>query len=85
MQKGEQILSKRAVAERLDVSPPTVDRREHEDPAFPRRRQLGPGRVGWLASELDSYILALPVGALTERTAAARAARRHGGERAASR
>lgn len=28
--------------------------------SFPRRRQVGPGRVGWRESEVDAWIRALP-------------------------
>lgn len=27
---------------------------------FPKRRQVSPGRVGWLASEIESYLEQLP-------------------------
>ena len=76
----EQVLTKSVFAERMGVSPPTVERRELEairkgDETFPRRRQLGAGRVGYLESEVDAYLRALPTGPLVERTAAARAER----------
>jgi prophage regulatory protein len=30
---------------------------------FPKRRQLGPNRVGWLASEIDAWLKSRPVAA----------------------
>jgi predicted DNA-binding transcriptional regulator AlpA len=73
---AERIITKTEAAQRLGVSVPTLDRREAQaaaagDGTFPRRRQLGPGRVGFLESEVDAYLRALPVGPLSGRTAAA--------------
>lgn len=73
---AERIISKAETARRNGVSVPTWERREAEaiesgDETFPRRRQLGPGRIGYLESEVDARLRALPVGPLTARTAAA--------------
>ena len=78
---AERVISKKEFAARKGISPPTLDRQETaardkahpEHETFPRRRRIGGGRVGFLESEVDAYLLSLPVGPLTERTAAARA------------
>ena len=45
------------------VSDITLDRWE-ADGKFPRRRQIGPGIVGWLASEIAEWQKSRPAGAL---------------------
>jgi hypothetical protein len=74
---AEKILSRRETAARKGVSPATWDRQEAEalaagDPTWPRRRLCGKGRIGYLESEVDAHLRALPVGDLADRTKAAR-------------
>jgi predicted DNA-binding transcriptional regulator AlpA len=57
------------------VSKVTLDRYEAAG-VIPRRRQLSRGRIGWLLSEVNEKLRALPVGPLTAKTAAATQARR---------
>jgi len=54
------ILRKSEVISLTGLSCSTIDRLER-DGAFPRRRQIGPMAVGWLASELDEWANNLPV------------------------
>ena len=70
----ERLIGRQAVADMFGCSPSTVDRLEVEG-KIPRRRQLSGGRVAWIYSELVQAIHALPQGPLTNRTAAALAAR----------
>ncbi len=76
----ERMIRKAEAARRKGVSLATWDRqgaeaRRRGDETFPRLRQLGRGRVGYLESEVDAYLRSLPVGPLRDRTAAARASR----------
>ena len=57
------ILRKSEVISLTGLSPSTIERLER-DGTFPRRRQLGPHAVGWLASELDEWAKSLPVAPL---------------------
>jgi len=70
--EDERLVGRRLVAEMLGVSAATVDRLEAAG-VIPRRRRLSAARVGWLHSELVAVLRNLPEGALTARTAAARA------------
>ncbi len=63
------ILRKPDVIQRTGLSASTIDRLER-DGAFPRRRQLGPKAVGWLASELDEWEQALPMGKASRQASA---------------
>lgn len=64
----EHIITHREFARRLGVSVATLDRREAEAVAeknktFPRRRALGTGkngRIGYLESEVTTYLRELP-------------------------
>src|SRR5262245_33976782 len=69
---AERIIPRRVFAARLGTSEATLVRREEDDPTFPPRRVLSAGRVGYLESEADAYMRALPVGRLVSRTKAAR-------------
>ena len=51
----ERILDKRDVSEVTGVSTVTLWRMEKAG-QFPRRRQITPGRVGWLQSEVLQWI-----------------------------
>lgn len=53
------ILTKREVAEKISYHPESIGRLE-ASAGFPRRLRLGPGkhgRVGWIESEVDDWIL----------------------------
>jgi predicted DNA-binding transcriptional regulator AlpA len=68
------LLKRTEVAALLGVSPSSVDRLERAG-VLPHRRQLG-GAARWLRAEVEAALAALPAGANTARTQAARAARR---------
>jgi prophage regulatory protein len=55
----DRIISIREATERLGVNRATLGRWQR-DGIMPPRRQLGPGRVGWLATELASWLETLP-------------------------
>ena len=48
------------VVERTGLSQTTLWRRERAG-EFPKRRRLGPNAVGWMESEVDEWLEALPV------------------------
>jgi predicted DNA-binding transcriptional regulator AlpA len=50
------IISWRTFAQRLNTSLSTAKRLESDDPGFPRKVQVSPGRVGFFEDEADSYI-----------------------------
>lgn len=54
------VLSIPQVCAALGISRPTLDRYIATNPAFPRKKKLGPRLVGFLRSELESYIRSLP-------------------------
>jgi prophage regulatory protein len=54
-----QIIRRPAVRARTGLSDSSIDRREREG-AFPRRRRIGPGAVGWIAAEIDEWIASRP-------------------------
>ena len=74
----EAILGKREIGRRTGLSERTI-RRLEERGELPMRRQISPGRSGWLESEIDEYLRSRPAGPLSERTAAASRAARAGG------
>lgn len=43
----------------VGLAPSTVDRLER-DGIFPARRRVGPGVVGWLASEVEDFLKRQP-------------------------
>lgn len=71
---SERALTRRAVAERLGCSEQTV-RRLVRSGALPPPRQISPGRVGHLESEINEYLRAARPEPLSGRTRAANAAR----------
>lgn len=61
--KSEKILSRSDVVERVGVSYPTIWTWSKAG-QFPAARSLGTGhggRVGWLQSEIDAWMKALPI------------------------
>lgn len=44
------------VCERLTISKPTLRRYAKAGGDFPRKVQLGPRRIGYLASDVDRYV-----------------------------
>lgn len=50
------ILTVNQVCERLTISEPTLRRYAKAGRGFPRKIQLGPRRVGYLASDVESYV-----------------------------
>ncbi len=46
---------RKTLLEKIPVSNVTIWRMEKTG-SFPKRRQLSPGRVGWLASEVDAWL-----------------------------
>ncbi|MDO8956990.1 MAG: AlpA family phage regulatory protein [Deltaproteobacteria bacterium] len=55
MEEAERILRKPELFNRIPVSDPTIWRWEKLG-LFPRRIQLGGNSVGWIASEVDSWL-----------------------------
>lgn len=55
-----QIISPREVCQILGVSRTTLWRVERDDDTFPRRRRLTANRVGYLSSEINEWLAALP-------------------------
>ena len=74
MSSAALLLKRTEVAALLGVSPSSVDRLERSG-ALPQRRRLG-GAARWLRAEIEAALAALPAGADSSRTQAARAARR---------
>lgn len=52
---SEKILRKQQLPEIVGLSVPTIWRMEQKG-LFPARRQISPGCVGWLQSEIDKWI-----------------------------
>lgn len=46
---------RKTLLQKIQLSDVTIWRMEKAG-EFPKRRQLSPGRVGWLASEVDAWI-----------------------------
>ncbi|EMB4117870.1 AlpA family phage regulatory protein [Pseudomonas aeruginosa] len=59
MQQPEKYLSEKAVCDRVGVSRCTLWRWQQEG-TFPKRRQIGPRRVAWLESELNTWFASRP-------------------------
>ena len=53
------VLKLQDVVSRTSMSRSAIHRREKAG-TFPSRREIGPGSVGWLESEIDEFIRALP-------------------------
>jgi prophage regulatory protein len=51
----QDIISKKMVIKMTSLGDRTIDRMEGKG-LFPRRRQLTPGRVGWLTREIEEWI-----------------------------
>lgn len=54
------IYRKKTVLEKCGISETTL-RRWMANEGFPRPRQLGPRAVGWVAVEIDTWLVARPV------------------------
>jgi prophage regulatory protein len=59
----DRILGKHEVEDISGLSPVTQWREEKEG-RFPKRRQISPGRVGWLESEILEWMASRPVSQL---------------------
>ncbi|MCA8144453.1 helix-turn-helix transcriptional regulator [Burkholderia vietnamiensis] len=59
-QPPARILRPSDVAARLGIGRSTLYELVAEDPNFPPRKQVTPRAVGWLESDINAYILALP-------------------------
>lgn len=57
----DRILSRREVAEVLGVSRSSTWRLQKKDPSFPEPRKISERRVGWLASEVESWLQSRPL------------------------
>lgn len=53
------VLQLAEVVEKTGLSSSSIERRE-KDGTFPLRRETGPRRIGWLESDIDAWIEALP-------------------------
>lgn len=58
----ERFISQAKLKEICPFSRSTIWRWERAG-KFPKRRQISRGRVGWLASEIDAFLIALPTAA----------------------
>lgn len=56
----ERILSRKQVVELTGRSATSLWR-DCRNGRFPHPRSIGPGRIGWLASDVDAWIKALPI------------------------
>jgi prophage regulatory protein len=59
--KNDRILKTREVMEILGLSRTTLWKVSRETEGFPKARQIGPRRVGWLNSEIQKWIRNRPV------------------------
>lgn len=55
----EQLIFQTQLKEIVPFSRTTIWRLERNG-KFPKRRQVSPGRVGWLASEIEEFLAKLP-------------------------
>lgn len=63
MPKPRKILRKRAVCEKVGLSPVQVWRKANDpDDDFPEARILGPNATGWFEDELDAWLESRPRG-----------------------
>ena len=53
------LLTWRELADRASVSVSTVKRLHKEDPNFPRKLRISPGRVGFVEDEADAWMASL--------------------------
>jgi prophage regulatory protein len=56
----ERFMSKPEVCHAVDLSYPTIWKKMREG-EFPRSRELGTAKVGWIRSEIDEWIRTRPV------------------------
>lgn len=56
MSPDNTILTSNQVCQRLTISEPTLRRYTKAGGSFPRKIQLGPRRVGYLASDIERYV-----------------------------
>jgi prophage regulatory protein len=54
------IISKKELEKMLSLSISTITRMEKRG-EFPRRRQFGVGRVGWILSEIEQWVAERPI------------------------
>lgn len=54
------VYRKKTVLAKFEISETTL-RRWMDEEAFPRPRQLGPRAVGWMAAEVDNWLVNRPV------------------------
>lgn len=52
---SSEIYLRKTLRQKIPLSDVTIWRLEKAG-KFPKRRQISPGRVGWLASEVDAWI-----------------------------
>jgi prophage regulatory protein len=57
---GHRLLTRDEVLDRVGVTYPTIWKWMREN-KFPRSRQCGEARVGWLESEVSAWIAGLPI------------------------
>ena len=56
---ADRLISQTQLKDIVPFSRTTIWRLER-DGNFPKRRQISPGRVGWLLSEIEAYFAKLP-------------------------
>lgn len=67
----DRILTRSEVIQRTGLSRSTIQRMERRG-EFPPRRQVSRSRVGWLASDIDSWLQSRPAAAVDSEPEAAR-------------
>lgn len=60
MDARERVLRRRDLRQKVGLSDTQIWRMEKAG-IFPSRRQISPGLVGWLESEVDEYLRSRPV------------------------
>ncbi|BAB48064.1 mll0486 [Mesorhizobium japonicum MAFF 303099] len=60
MNQSAIVLSIPQVCATLGISRPTLDRYIKDNPSFPRKKKIGPRLVGFLRSDIETYIGSLP-------------------------
>lgn len=65
MTPNDQIIRQSKVREMTGLSRSSIYRLEKSDTDFPKRRQISPGSVGWLLSEVLAWIESRPLSAIS--------------------
>jgi predicted DNA-binding transcriptional regulator AlpA len=58
--RGNRVIRPREVAQRLGISRSKLYELINTDESFPPRKKISPRIVGWLETDIDTYIVSLP-------------------------